>query len=131
VKYLLDTEVWLWMQAHPDRIGHHTLSLITDEQNELLLSAASGWEIARKFRRGSLHLYDSPDRYVPDRILTSGVEGLPIEHSHALRVTRLDNHHNDPIDRLLIAQATIEQATLISADRRLASYDIEFIDATT
>ncbi len=130
MKYLLDTEVWLWMQAHPDRIGHHTLSLITNEQNDLLLSAASGWEIARKFRNGSLHLFDSPDRYVPDRILTSGVEGLPIEHSHALRVTRLENHHNDPIDRLLIAQATIEQATLISADKRLAAYDVEFVDAT-
>jgi PIN domain nuclease of toxin-antitoxin system len=131
VKYLLDTEVWLWMQAHPDRIGPHTRNLITDEQNELLLSAASSWEIARRFRQGSLHLYDSPDRYVPDRILTSGVAGLPIEHSHALRVTRLDDHHADPIDRLLVAQATIEQATLISADKRLAAYDIEFIDATT
>ena len=131
MKYLLDTEVWLWMQAHPERIGHNTMNTLTDEQNELLLSAASGWEIARKFRSGKLHLYDSPDRYVPDRILTSGVEGLAIEHSHALRVTRLDNHHTDPIDRLLVAQATIEQATLISADRRLAAYDIEFIDATT
>jgi PIN domain nuclease of toxin-antitoxin system len=131
VKYLLDTEVWLWMQAHPERIGHNTMNILTDEQNVLLLSAASGWEIARKFRRGKLHLYDSPDRYVPDRILTSGVEGLAIEHSHALRVTRLDNHHTDPIDRLLVAQATIEQATLISADRRLAAYNIEFIDATT
>lgn len=131
MKYLLDTEVWLWMQAHPERIGHNTMNILTDEQNELLLSAASGWEIARKFRSGKLHLYDSPDRYVPDRILTSGVKGLAIEHSHALRVTRLDNHHTDPIDRLLVAQATIEQATLISADRRLAAYDIEFIDATT
>ena len=131
MKYLLDTEVWLWMQAHPERIGHNTMNTLTDEQNELLLSAASGWEIARKFRSGKLHLYDSPDRYVPDRILTSGVQGLPIEHSHALRVTRLDNHHTDPIDRLLVAQATIEHATLISAERRLAAYDIEFIDATT
>ena len=52
MKYPLDTEVWLWMQAHPDRIGHHTLSLITDEQNELLVSAANGCEIARKLRRG-------------------------------------------------------------------------------
>lgn len=131
MKYLLDTEIWLWMQAHPDRIGRHTTNILKDEQNELLLSAASSWEIARKFRWGTLHLYDSPDRYVPDRILTSGVQGLPIEHSHALRVTRLDNHHTDPIDRLLVAQATIEHATLISADRRLAAYDIEFIDATT
>jgi PIN domain nuclease of toxin-antitoxin system len=129
VKYLLDTEVWLWMQAHPDRIGHHTMNILADEQNKLLLSAASAWEIARKFRKGHLQLFDSPDRYVPDRLLTSGVEGLALELSHALRVTRLDDHHADPIDRLLVAQGTIEQATLISADMRLAAYDIEFIDA--
>jgi PIN domain nuclease of toxin-antitoxin system len=129
VKYILDTEVFLWMQAHPEHLGRHTLNLMSDEGTELLLSAASAWEIARRFRKGRLQLFDSPDRYVPDRLLTSGVEGLALELSHALRVTRLDDHHADPIDRLLVAQATIEQATLISADMRLAAYDIEFIDA--
>ncbi len=131
MNYLPDTRVFLCMQAQHHMLGVDTLTIRRAEHHDLYLSAASAWEIARRFRNGSLHLFDSPDRYVPDRILTSGVEGLPIEHSHALRVTRLDDHHNDPIDRLLIAQATIEQATLISADRRLASYDIEFIDATT
>jgi len=130
VKYLLDTEVWLWMQAHPERIGRHTLNIITDESTELLLSAASAWEIARKFRRGEFHLLQSPDRYLPDRLVTSGLESLAFEHSHALRVSQLNDHHDDPIDRLLVAQATIEQLTLISTDRSLAAYDIEFIDAT-
>ena len=130
MKYLIDTEVWLWMQAHPERIGRHTMNILTDERHDLLLSAASAWEIATKFRRGKLHLHDSPDRYVPDRFLTSGVEGLPIELSHALRVVRVDDHHEDPIDRLLIAQATIEQTPIISADERLAAHDIEVIDAT-
>ena len=131
MKYIVDTQVFLWMQAHPERLGRHTLNLITDDQTELLLWAASAWEIARRYRKGHLHLFDSPDRYVPDRLLTSGVEGFPLELSHALRVTRLDDHHTDPIDRLLVAQATIEQATLISADTRFADYDIEVINATT
>ena len=129
MKYILDTEVFLWMQAHPERLGRHTLNLVSDEEIELLLSTASAWEIARRFRKRHLQLFDSPDSYLPDRLLTSGVDGLPLELSHAMRVTRLDDHHSDPIDRLLVAQATIGQATLISADTRLAAYDIEFIDA--
>jgi PIN domain nuclease of toxin-antitoxin system len=59
------------------------------------------------------------------------VEGLPLGLSHALRVTRLDDHHTDPIDRLLVTQTTIQQATLISTDTSLAAYDIEVINATT
>ena len=50
MKYLLDTEVWLWMQANPERIGRRTPNLVSDEGTKLLLSAASAWEIARRFR---------------------------------------------------------------------------------
>jgi PIN domain nuclease of toxin-antitoxin system len=131
VKYLLDTEVWLWMQAHPERIGRHAMNILTDDRNELFLSAASSWEIAQKFRRGRLRLPEPPDEYVPDRLLTSGVDGLSIEHSHALAVSRLDHRRHDPVDRLLIGQATIEHLPIISSDPRLAVFDIEFIDATT
>jgi PIN domain nuclease of toxin-antitoxin system len=122
--------VTFWEGVQSDRIGRHTMNILTDERNGMLLSAASAWEIARKFRHGKLHLYDSPDRYVPDRLLTSGVEGLPLELSHALRVVRVDDLHRDPVDRLLIAQATIEQVPLITADGRFAGADIEHIDAT-
>jgi PIN domain nuclease of toxin-antitoxin system len=122
--------VTFWEGVQSERIGRHTMNILTDERNDLLLSAASAWEIARKFRRGKLHLYDSPDRYVPDRLLTSGVKGLPLELSHALRVVRVDDLHRDPVDRLLVAQATIEQVPLITADGRFAGADIEHIDAT-
>ena len=131
MKYLLDTEVWLWMQAHPDRIGRHTMNIITNDRNELYLSSASAWEIAVKFRRGRLQLPEPPDEYVPDRLLTSGVNGLSIEHSHALAVSRLDDREHDPVDRLLIGQAIIEHMSIISSDPKLALFDVEFIDATT
>lgn len=130
MKYLLDTEVWLWMQAQPERVGHHALTLIADERNQLFLSAASSWEIAIKFRTGNLNLPDPPDQYVPDRMLTSGVDGLPVEHSHGLLVSRLDDHHRDPFDRMLISQAMVEGLPIISADPALGSYDVEVIDAT-
>jgi len=130
VRYLLDTEVWLWMQAQPERLGRHTLTLLADERNQLLLSAASSWEIALKFRTGRMQLPNPPDQYVPDRVLASGVDGLAVEHSHALLVSRLDDHHRDPIDRLLVSQAILENLPIISADPSLSAYEIEFIDAT-
>ncbi len=130
MKYLLDTQVWLWMQAQPERLGRHALTLIADERNRLILSAASSWEIAIKFRLGKLQLPEPPDQYVPDRMLAAGVDGLPVEHSHALLVSRLDDHHRDPFDRILVSQAILERLPVISADPALAVYEAEFIDAT-
>ena len=130
MRYLLDTEVWLWMQAQPERLGPNTRALIADEENELLLSAVSSWEIALKYRQGRIPLPDPPDRYVPDRMLVSSVDGLPVEHSHALLVSRLDDHHRDPFDRMLVSQAMLDRIPIVSADRSLDAYEIEFIDAT-
>lgn len=127
---LLDTQVWLWLLTRPERLGPTTLSFLEDDRNELYLSAASAWEIAIKYRLGKLALPDPPGFYVPDRMRTSGVEALPIEHSHALAVASLEDHHRDPFDRILIAQAQVEGLSLVSADRMLAGYDVPLIDAT-
>jgi PIN domain nuclease of toxin-antitoxin system len=118
------------MNAQPERLGPHTLSLITDERNQLLPSALSSLEIAMKYRQGRIHLPKPPDQYVPDRMLASVVEGIPLEHSHALRVCRLDDHHTDPFDRVLVGQAMLEDIPIISADPSLAAYQVEVIDAT-
>ncbi len=130
MKYLLDTEVWLWMQAQPERLGPHTLSLLTDERNQLLLSSASSWEIAIKFRKGKVQLPYTPDQYVPDRMIAGGVDGFAVQHSHALFVSHLDDHHRDPFDRLLVSQAMLENLPIISADPAIAAYEVEVIDAT-
>jgi len=113
------------MQASPERFSKAAISLIDDAQNELLLSAVSSWEIAIKSALGKLALPIPPEDYVPDRMRSSGVVGLPIEHSHALRVASLPLHHRDPFDRLLVAQAQVEGLSLLSADRQLARYDLE------
>jgi len=113
------------MQASPERFSSAAMALIQDRENELLLSAASSWEIAIKSAIGRLALPVPPEDYVPDRMRSSGVVGLPIEHSHALRVASLPLHHRDPFDRLLIAQAQIEKLSLLSADRQLDRYEVE------
>ena len=129
MKILLDTQCWLWMQASPARFSSSALRLIEDTENELLLSAASSWEIAIKTALGKLSLPIPPAEYVPDRLRSSGVNGLPIEHSHALHVASLPHFHRDPFDRLLIAQAQLERLTILTADSQIRLYDVQTEEA--
>src|SRR5438445_10133668 len=104
------------MLARPERLGKRTLALVRDRGNRLLLSAASSWEIAIKHGIGRLLLPQEPEIYVPDRMMATGVEGLPVQHAHALKVSTLPRHHDDPFDRLLIAQALSEGIPVITVD---------------
>jgi PIN domain nuclease of toxin-antitoxin system len=130
VRVLLDTQVWLWMLAAPDRLGVDARSLVEDGENELLLSSASSWEISIKHSLGKLPLPEPPLRYVPSRIEQSGVTPIVVEHTHALRVATLPLHHRDPFDRLLVAQALELAVPVLTADRALAAYDVEVLAAS-
>lgn len=127
MRLLLDTHVWLWMQAEPDKLSPQATDLISDTRNEVLLSAASSWEIAIKFALGRLPLPTDPHDYVSSRMARSGTTGLPVHHHHALHVATLPTHHRDPFDRLLISQAMLEGAILISADRQMAAYEVQLL----
>lgn len=129
MKSLLDTHVWPWLQASPDRIEPGTWAQLEDVSNELLLSAASSWEIAIKYAIGRLPLPVPPNEYGESRMARSGTSGLPVQHGHALQVATLPMHHRDPFDRLLVAQAQIEKAVLVTADRRIDPYDVERLSA--
>jgi PIN domain nuclease of toxin-antitoxin system len=124
VKLLLDTHVFLWLQTEPERLGHQ-LPLVEDARTTLLLSAVSSWEIAIKHGLGRLPLPEPPERYVPDRMRTVGAHALSIDHTHALAVSTLPPLHRDPFDRLLIAQARVEDIPVLTADRALARYPVE------
>ena len=129
MSYLLDTHVWLWLLGEPDRIRPDLLAELRDGRTRLLLSAASSWEIAIKWAIGRLPLPDAPATYVPVRMQRSGVEGLPVEHTHALRVATLPNLHRDPFDRLLIAQAQVEGLTIVTVDAAFDGYDVPVVRA--
>lgn len=123
MRLLVDTHVFLWLLAEPDRLGGHIRSL-EDPRNDLFLSAASSWEIAIKTQLGRLQLPDDPKRYVPDRMRAIGAQPLPIEHSHALAVSGLPPFHRDPFDRMLVAQARDLRLTIVTADVQIARYDV-------
>ncbi len=129
MRLLLDTQVFLWMNAHPGRLSPEALDLISDTGTEVLLSAASSWEIAIKSAIGKLRLPEPPETYVPNRIRATELTPVPIEHVHALRVAALPHHHRDPFDRLLVAQSQLLKAPLLTADRVFDLYDVETVAA--
>jgi PIN domain nuclease of toxin-antitoxin system len=128
VRILLDTHIFLWLHTEPERLGKH-LPLVEDQRNELLLSAASSWEIAIKYALGRLPLPESPERYVPERMRALDARGLPVEHTHALAVAALPHLHGDPFDRLLIAQAGLLDLSILTADATVAAYPIRALVA--
>ncbi len=114
------------MLTDPDRLGEHQREIL-DPGSVLLLSAASTWEIAIKAGIGRLELPEPIASYIPSRIQTTRVTPLVIEHGHTLVVSDLPNHHRDPFDRLLIAQAIVERVPILTTDPEIEAYDVATI----
>jgi PIN domain nuclease of toxin-antitoxin system len=129
VKVLLDTHVFLWLHTDPERLGEH-LPLLEDRRNELLVSAASSWEIAIKYGLGQLALPEAPERYVPERLRLIDAKPLAIEHTHALAVAGLPRLHRDPFDRLLVAQAGLLDVPIVTADPQIAQYAVRTLQVS-
>jgi PIN domain nuclease of toxin-antitoxin system len=129
MRYLLDTHVWLWLQTQPERVSDDVRDRLGDGSAQLLLSAASSWEIAIKHALGKLPLPEPPKTYVPSRMRHDSVDGLPVTHAHALHVATLPPHHGDPFDRLLVAQSQLEDIPLVTADPRITRYDVTVVPA--
>jgi PIN domain nuclease of toxin-antitoxin system len=127
VTYLLDTGVWLWSVGEPTRISSRAREVIVDAKQAVFLSAVTSWEVAIKAGSGKLHLPEPPDLFVPRRMASQGLRALAVSHQHALAVFALPVHHRDPFDRLLIAQAQVEDMTLITADRMFDRYPIQVL----
>jgi PIN domain nuclease of toxin-antitoxin system len=117
---LLDTHAALWWLADDERLGPNAVEYLTDGSNEVLLSAAVVWEVAIKRALGKLEV---PDDFAAT-LLGAGAVGLPVTLQHASAVAELPTHHRDPFDRMLVAQARIESAVLVSQDDALHAYGL-------
>ena len=117
------------MIAAPERLSKKGRSIVIGAENELVLSAASTWEIAIKFALGKLHLPESPESYIPRLIARTSVTSLPIHTRHSLRVATLPRHHRDPFDRMLVAQAQLENLPILTADTAFRRYDVKTVRA--
>jgi PIN domain nuclease of toxin-antitoxin system len=127
MRLLLDTHVWLWQIAAPERLSGEARDILARSDTRLYLSAASGWEMSIKQKLGRLDLGGAAELVVPDLMLRSDVAPMSITHQHALRAGALPRHHRDPFDRMLIAQAQLEQLPIMTSDAAFAMYDVELI----
>lgn len=126
MRLLLDTHVLLWAAVDPERLGE-AAGVLEDADNEVLVSAASSWEIAIKYGLDRLPLPEPPERYVPHVFRELDVTPLGIEHSHALAVAALPPHHRDPFDRMLVAQAQQLRIPIVTTDEMLDDYDVDVL----
>ena len=122
MKILVDTHVWLWLLSTPERLRREALDALLDPANEVYFSVASAWEIIIKHGLGKLTLPGPPEPFVPERVAALGHKVLTIELRHVLAVAALPQHHKDPFDRVLLAQALSEGITLVTSDTQLARY---------
>jgi PIN domain nuclease of toxin-antitoxin system len=124
MRLLLDTHVLLWAAHEPERLSDHVRGLLLNTDNQLYFSMASCWEISVKQSLGKLHLAKPLEHLITDEIAANGLRLWPIELSHLVRVGRLPFLHRDPFDRLLVAQAQVEDFTLVSKDSWVAQYGV-------
>jgi len=124
VRYLLDTHALLWAAFDEDLLSRRARRLIQSPGSEILVSAASAWEVATKFRLGRLNFArDLVENFIP-KVTAAGYLLLPISAEHALRAGRLPGEHKDPFDRMLAAQAIHEDLPLISNDSQLDVFGV-------
>lgn len=127
MRVLVDTHCWLWALARPEALNVEAAALLSDGETEVVLSAASVWEIAIKSTIGKLRVSGIDEESLFDIIDDQPLTHLPILHSHARHVASLPPHHGDPFDRLLIAQAQMENLPVVTADDQFLRYEIEVI----
>ena len=130
MKLILDTQSWLWWYHDPERLSPEAQRLIGNRDNVILFSAASAWEIVIKHSLGKLMLPFPPKEWIPATLAEDRFTSLPIELVHALEAGSLPDHHRDPFDRMIIAQALVENAPILTSDSQFRPYPVQLISAT-
>jgi Uncharacterized protein conserved in bacteria len=124
---LLDTHAFLWWVMDDPRLSNTVRALLADISTVPFISAACGWEIATKVQIGRLSLTSAPPEFVLHHCKINGIRFLPISVEHGSNVSFLPLIHKDPFDRILIAQAQLENMPLVTTDAAISKYGVPVI----
>ena len=125
MKLLLDSHVLIWWSSSSEKLSKNVYDLIDDTNNTLLFSIASVWEMQIKLQLGKLNLNSNLPDLIDNQKRVNNLQILPIELNHIYALNNLPSHHKDPFDRLLIAQAIVEQIAIVSIDEVFNNYPIQ------
>lgn len=124
---LLDTHAFIWWAPEPDKLSERVLNLLKNRENQLILSVASAWEMQIKMQLGKLKLETALQDLIKSQQITNELKILVVNLKHVLELDKLPYHHKDPLDRILIAQANIEDFTIASKDDIFSKYPVKVI----
>ena len=127
MNYLIDTHVFLWWDMESSRLSSKAFALIQNSDNTLFVSLASVREMQIKVQIGKLKPVSPLPDVISKQWRDNQIELLPIELPHIFSLASLPDHHKDPFDRLLIAQAQVEGLTLITNDSHIVQYPIQTV----
>ena len=127
MKVLLDTHVLLWWVLGNPRLSAVATTVLGDADTTIVLSAVSGHEIATKYRLGKLPVPARLAEHLDQMVTDNGWQPLPLSMAHAQLAGRLPGSHKDPFDRMLAAQALIEDVPLVTNDAALAGFGVKVI----
>jgi PIN domain nuclease of toxin-antitoxin system len=127
MKYLLDTNIWLWSLDPVDRLNSSAREIIEDAEADIYLSSVSTWELSIKMRLGKLRFPAPPSQTVPVFMAKQRLNSVPVTHIHAAKIYDLPLYHADPFDRMLIVQALVEGMTILTSDRVFEKYPVDVV----
>lgn len=125
MRYLLDTNIFLWWLNNDRKLTETIRMVIKNPRNQIYVSVGSGWEISIKHRLGKLPLKTSLKKCF--ELAAFGIINVSLDH--ILKLDRLPIYHKDPFDRILIAQAQVEDLTLISSDKKMSRYKVKLLSS--
>ena len=123
---LLDTHTLIWLLEGDNQLSKKAIEVIENPENSSFISSATLWEMAIKISIGKLTMSISSQE-LPKLIWENGIEILPLEVEHYLKVSCLPFHHNDPFDRIIISQALLEQMVIVGKDQHFQAYGVQII----
>lgn len=127
MRLLLDTHAFLWWLFDDPQLSTTSRDCIADPGNEILVSAASAWEISTKYRLGKLPAVHELVRDMSAWVTQAGFRSLPVEIVHAIRAGNWPQAHRDPFDRMLAAQSEIEDLPLVSCDAMMSVFGVRTV----
>ena len=127
MRLLLDTHAFLWWASEDPALSATARRQIESPRNDVFVSPVSAWEIVLKAGLGKLTTPSPVDEFIPEQMARNRFDVLPLSITHVLQVSHLPEHHRDPFDRLLVAQAMVEGLSFVTGDQHMSRYDVRVV----
>ena len=127
MRVLIDTHAFIWWNTEDERLSDRARRVMEDEASEIFVSVGSIWEVATKVAKGRLEIPGDLETYVDERLAANRWVPLSIDRRHVIRAASLPVIHRDPLDRILIAQAQLDDMPIVTTDAAITRYDVETI----